>query len=86
MKILKVNKKMRFNEMTRSLSGISPKTLSDRLRELEKNKIIRKMIFPEIPPHVEYELTKKGEKITSCFNLESKICVHHRECIFSARR
>ena len=50
----------RFCQLLSSLTGISPRTLSARLHELETNGVIRKKIFPEIPLHVEYSLTKRG--------------------------
>lgn len=50
----------RFGELQRSLEGISPKTLSLRLRELEQQGIVKKKIFKEIPLHVEYSLTIRG--------------------------
>jgi DNA-binding HxlR family transcriptional regulator len=50
----------RFGELQRALPGISPKTLSTRLQQLEKDKIVKKKIFAEIPLHVEYSLTEKG--------------------------
>lgn len=50
----------RFNQLERSLQGISPKTLSERLRSLEKEGIIFRQIFVEAPPRVEYSLTEKG--------------------------
>ena len=53
----------RFGELQRSLHGISPKTLSERLKQLEAQGIIRRMIYPEIPPRVEYSLTEKGESL-----------------------
>jgi DNA-binding HxlR family transcriptional regulator len=49
------------------MPGISPKTLSERLRELEKEKIITKKIFAEVPPHVEYTLTEKGRSLEKVF-------------------
>ena len=55
--------KRRFGEIQRSLDGISPRTLSTRLQELEKHKIINKKIFKEIPLHVEYSLTPKGQSL-----------------------
>jgi len=58
-----LNGKKRFSELARSLSEISPRTLSARLVELEKYGIIEKKIFPEIPLHVEYSLTKKGREL-----------------------
>lgn len=50
----------RFCELERSLEGISPRTLSQRLLDLEKHKIITKQNFAEVPPRTEYTLTKKG--------------------------
>ena len=55
--------KKRFGELQRSLAGISPKTLSLRLRELEKHGIVKKKVFKEIPLHVEYSLTPRGESL-----------------------
>jgi DNA-binding HxlR family transcriptional regulator len=53
----------RFGELQRSLSGISPKTLSDRLRRLEDAGIITRACFAEMPPRVEYRLTEKGHAL-----------------------
>lgn len=50
----------RFCELERSLEGISPRTLSLRLRALEEEGIVERHTFPEVPPRVEYSLTKKG--------------------------
>src|SRR5258708_3884988 len=50
----------RFCELERSLDGISPRTLSLRLRGLEEQGIIERKTFPEVPPRVEYSLTEKG--------------------------
>ncbi|GAC1301677.1 MAG: hypothetical protein NVS3B14_01110 [Ktedonobacteraceae bacterium] len=50
----------RFNQLERSLHGISPKTLSERLRTLEEEGIILRQTFAEVPPRVEYTLTEKG--------------------------
>ena len=50
----------RFSELERSLEGISPRTLSLRLRALEEHGIIERRTFPEVPPRVEYSLTEKG--------------------------
>ena len=53
----------RFCELERSLSGISPRTLSLRLRALEAEGIVERQTFPEVPPRVEYSLTPKGEAL-----------------------
>ena len=50
----------RFCELERSLAGISPRTLSLRLRALEEEGIVERHTFPEVPPRVEYALTEKG--------------------------
>src|SRR5579864_8678411 len=53
----------RFNQLERSLHGISPKTLSERLRSLEEEGIISRQTFAEVPPRVEYSLTEKGHDL-----------------------
>jgi DNA-binding HxlR family transcriptional regulator len=53
----------RFSELQRSLDGISPKTLSDRLRKLEDAEIVSRTCFAEMPPRVEYRLTEKGHAL-----------------------
>jgi DNA-binding HxlR family transcriptional regulator len=53
----------RFCELERSLEGISPRTLSLRLRALEEQGIVTRTTFPEVPPRVEYRLTEKGEAL-----------------------
>src|SRR5215203_1883103 len=53
----------RFCELERSLEGISPRTLSLRLRALEEEGIVARHTFPEVPPRVEYALTAKGKAL-----------------------
>ena len=53
----------RTHELLEALPGISSKTLMLRLRELEKHGLVKREIFAEIPPHVEYSLTEKGREI-----------------------
>ena len=53
----------RFCELERSLAGISPRTLSLRLRALEEEGIVERQTFPEVPPRVEYALTEKGRAL-----------------------
>lgn len=50
----------RFGQLQESLQGVSPKTLSHRLKVLESADILTRHAFPEIPPRVEYTLTPKG--------------------------
>ena len=50
----------RFSELERSLGGISPKTLSERLKRMEEAGVVDRHCFAEVPPRVEYSLTEKG--------------------------
>ena len=53
----------RFGELRDSLAGISPKTLTDRLRSLEAHGLVEREMFAEIPPRVEYSLTPAGRDL-----------------------
>jgi DNA-binding HxlR family transcriptional regulator len=53
----------RFCELERSLAGISPRTLSLRLRALEEEGIVERRTYAEVPPRVEYALTEKGRAL-----------------------
>ncbi|MDQ3241345.1 MAG: helix-turn-helix domain-containing protein [Thermoleophilaceae bacterium] len=53
----------RFCELERSLAGISPRTLSLRLRALEEEGVVTRETFAEVPPRVEYALTEKGRAL-----------------------
>jgi len=57
------NHKLRFNEIMKNLDGISPKTLADILKQLETSGLIKREAFAEIPPRVEYSLTKDGVEL-----------------------
>jgi len=60
---LLIHKVLRYGEIKKKLGQISTKTLTEKLRILEKEKIIKRKIYPEIPPKVEYSLTQKGQAI-----------------------
>jgi DNA-binding HxlR family transcriptional regulator len=53
----------RFNEFRQSLPGVSPTTLSERLEQLEVAGIVERRLIPGRPPHTEYTLTERGERI-----------------------
>ena len=53
----------RFNELQKNLEGISQKVLTDSLRSMEADGIITRTVFPEVPPRVEYALSKLGESM-----------------------
>ena len=54
---------VRFNEMQRYLGRIADKTLSQHLKELERDGLIHREMYPEIPPKVEYSLTERGRSL-----------------------
>ena len=62
---------VRFNEMRRYLGGVSDKTLSQNLKELEADDLITRTVYPQIPPKVEYTLTERG---TSLVKILDKLC------------
>ena len=64
---LSSNSTRRFNELVSDLKGISPKTLSERLKELQRFGVINKEAFAEIPPRVQYSLTSKGKELVGTF-------------------
>lgn len=53
----------RFNELQKSLDGISQKVLTDSLRSMEADGIITRTVYPEVPPRVEYALSELGESM-----------------------
>ena len=54
---------VRFNELKRYLKNVSDKTLSNNLKELEKDRLIIRKEYPQIPPKVEYRLSDKGKSL-----------------------
>ena len=62
----------RFNEMQRYLKKISDKTLSQNLKELERDGLIRRIVYPQIPPKVEYSLSQKGLSLMAVLD---QLCV-----------
>jgi DNA-binding HxlR family transcriptional regulator len=63
--------KKRFNEIGRE-NGINPRTLRDRLRDLEEEGIITRLVISTMPPNVEYSLTEKGLALNDIFEALAK--------------
>ena len=53
----------RFNELLKSIDGISQKSLTDALRSMEADGLVARTVYPEVPPRVEYSLTELGESM-----------------------
>jgi len=62
----------RFSELQRGIGGISQKMLTQTLRQLERNGLVTRIVYPEVPPHVEYSLTELGLKLEESIALIRK--------------
>jgi DNA-binding HxlR family transcriptional regulator len=62
--LLLKNGTMRFSELDKAISGITQKMLSQQLKDLEEEKIISRVVYPVVPPKVEYSLTEKGQSLS----------------------
>jgi len=62
----------RFSELQRSVSGITQKMLTQQLREMERDGLVHREIYPQVPPKVEYSLTPLGESLRSVVDAMSQ--------------
>ena len=76
---------MRFSDLRRSIEGISQRMLTLTLRGLERDGLISRTVFPEIPPRVEYELTKLGNTLLEPIQGLSEWAERNRVAIQDAR-
>ena len=67
---------VRFNEMQRYLGRVADKTLSLHLKELERDGLIHRKMYPEIPPKVEYSLTERGRSLMKVLD---QLCIWGNE-------
>ncbi|HKA54725.1 MAG TPA: helix-turn-helix domain-containing protein [Candidatus Binatia bacterium] len=58
----------RFGELRRSIPGITQHMLTVTLRELERDGLVHRTVYPEVPPRVEYKMTSKGRRLTPVFD------------------
>lgn len=63
MAVLGNDSRTRFNDLLRQLKGVSPRTLTDRLKELASLRLIERTVYPEVPLRVEYALTEDGKRM-----------------------
>ena len=62
------NGTMRFSELKRSIPGITQKMLTKNLRELESEDIVERLVYPQVPPKVEYSITEYGKELEPILN------------------
>jgi DNA-binding HxlR family transcriptional regulator len=67
LEVLTDGKPLRFTELARQVPGISQKMLTQTLRQMERDGMIDRKVFPVIPPHVEYRLTARGQGLGEAF-------------------
>lgn len=67
-------KVMRFSELERAIPAVSQKMLAQQLRQLERDDIVRRIVYPEVPPRVEYCLTTWGQSLCPALDELLKWC------------
>lgn len=76
--LLSRNEIIRYNELKRMIEGVSFKTLTKALKELENDDLIIRTEYPQIPPKVEYSLSDKGKSLIPILNMMCKWGVDNR--------
>jgi DNA-binding HxlR family transcriptional regulator len=78
--------KMRFNELMRSLQGVTQRVLTHQLRQLEADGLVSRRIYPEVPPRVEYSLTHLGNTLVPVLQQLENWAREHSGELLSARK
>jgi len=76
---------MRFNELRHSIGGISQRMLTLTLRNLERDGLVTRTVYPEIPPRVEYQLTELGRTLTGPLDTLWNWAAEHMHSVNEAR-
>ncbi|HEY4199052.1 MAG TPA: helix-turn-helix domain-containing protein [Devosiaceae bacterium] len=76
---------LRFNELKRNINGVSQRMLTLTLRNLERDGLVTRTVYPEIPPRVEYGLTELGKTLTKPINALWDWSAEHHDAIVEAR-
>lgn len=69
----------RYNELNRSVVGISAKVLSQNLKDLEQDEIVLRKVYPVVPPKVEYSLTEKGKELKGILDLMKEFGIKYKD-------
>ncbi|UEJ82386.1 helix-turn-helix transcriptional regulator [Brachybacterium halotolerans subsp. kimchii] len=75
----------RFSQISRRIDGISQKMLTQTLRSLEADGLVTRTVFPEVPPHVEYELSELGRTLLEPLAILRAWAVDHMDEVAAAR-
>lgn len=78
--------RQRFVELQRSIGTITPKVLTQRLRQMERDGLVRRTYHAEVPPRVEYEITDLGSSLAPLFATLSEWSATHMDEVERARR
>ncbi len=70
---------LRFGELRRRIPGVSERVLTEQLRELERDGIVRREVYPEVPPRVEYSTTDYGRTLQPIAGMMASWGMAHRE-------
>ena len=70
----------RFNELRKSLEGISQKVLTDSLRSMEEDGLVTRTVYPEVPPRVEYSLSPLGESMRPIIQAMEQWGAQYKAC------
>lgn len=69
----------RYNELNRSVVGISAKVLTQNLKDLETDGIVARKVYPVVPPKVEYSLTEKGKELKGILDLMKEFGIKYKD-------
>ena len=75
---------MRYTQLKRAIGNISQKMLTQTLRELERSGLVKRKVYPVIPPKVEYSLTELGQTLLKPLELFSAWAIKHNEEVENA--
>lgn len=69
----------RYNELNRTVVGISAKVLTQNLKDLEQDGIVSRKVYPVVPPKVEYSLTEKGKELKGILDLMKEFGIKYKD-------
>lgn len=84
--LLNENEKLRFNQLGKMIPDISTKVLSSTLKTLEADNLVKRTVYPEVPPRVEYNLTKTGASLVPIINELTQWAIENMEPIVAHRK